>query len=112
MFCAFRDSAVENQLWIGLHDREHFDDETDTCSCLFAPSQTECDQCRQRFVWVDETPVSDDFAPWEGTEPSSGDKCVRLTDSDTNKRWSGSPCSTKIDYVCSRGTFNFLMLST
>ena len=56
--CVFRDSEVENQLWIGLHDQEHFDDETNTCTCFFPPSQTDCERCRDRFVWVDETPVN------------------------------------------------------
>ena len=96
----FRDSEVANQLWIGLHDREYFNDETDTCTCFLAPSQSACNRCRDRFVWVDETAVNEDFAPWVGTEPSSGEKCVRFTDSDTNQRWSGSPCSTEMDYVC------------
>ena len=103
-FCSFRDLEIENQLWIGLYDQEYFHDEENTCSCvILSGSQTECDRCRERFVWVDETPVNEDFAPWLGSEPSLGEKCVRLTDSDTNQRWSGSPCSTKFDYVCSKG---------
>ena len=100
----FRGDEFVDQLSIGLHDREHFYDETNTCTCYFAPSQTECDRCRQRFVWVDETPVNVDFAPWDGLAPQSGEKCVRLTNSDTNQQWAGSPCLTEIDYVCSKGT--------
>ena len=87
---------------------QHFDDDTDTCTCLLTPSQVDCDLCRERFVWVDGTPVNGYFAPWSGSEPGSGEKCVRLTDSDINQRWSGSPCSTELDYACLKGTNDIL----
>ena len=94
----FRGDAAADQLWIGLHDRDH----ESTCSCLFVTLR-ECAECRDRFVWVDETPVDEDYAPWSGSEPGTGEKCVRLTYRDTNQRWAASPCSIEIDYVCSKG---------
>ena len=97
-----RGTLVTDQLWIGLYDRDHIDEETDPYTCAFA-SPSGCERCRNRFVWVDETPVNEEFTPWTPSEPGYGEKCIRLTDSETNQRWSGSPCSNEIDYVCSKG---------
>ena len=93
---------MANNLWIGLHDREQFEDSSDTCTCSSVQPNV-CEVCRDRFVWVDETPINKDFAPWSESEPGSGEKCVRLTDNNTNNQWAAAPCSTKIDYVCARG---------
>ena len=99
-----RDSEITNQLWIGLYDKEHFYDETQTCTCSLVEPNA-CRECRNRFVWVDGTSENEDFALWSGSEPQFGEKCGRLTNGATNQRWSGSPCSTEIDYVCSRGIY-------
>ena len=91
-------------MWIGLYDRDHFTDtdESSNCRCGFGVDPSDCQDCRDRFVWIDGTPVSDHFAPWNDNEPQSGERCVRMTD-DTVEQWRGYSCSSAIDFVCSRG---------
>ena len=93
-----------DQLWIGLYDRDYFSDtdESNYCHCGFDVGSTECRECRDRFVWIDGTPVNNDFAPWNDNEPQLEERCVRMTDDDL-EQWRGLTCSIQIDYVCSRG---------
>ena len=103
----FRGSETSSHLWIGLQDV----DGDGQCTCSLAPYR-ECIECRVRFTWIDETPVNEQFSAWQGSEPGRGEKCVRLTNRRTftidNKDliplWSGSNCSTSINYACSEGS--------
>ena len=72
---------------------------------MFVP-QSECDECRERFTWIDGTPVDDQFSVWAGSEPGTGEKCVRMTNRTSSEQmplWAGSDCSTEINYACSKG---------
>ena len=73
---------------------------------MFVARQRDCNECRERFTWIDGTPVNEQFPAWQGSEPGGGDKCIRMTDRVDFAQlplWAGSPCTEEINYACSRG---------
>ena len=104
MFYIYSGFEVFDQLWIGLYDRKYFNetDESSNCECDGFDEPGDCKDCRDRFVWIDETPISD-FELWHNSEPDFGERCVRLANENNLLIWRGILCSEPLDYVCSRG---------
>ena len=93
---------------MGFYDRDHFNDtdSSSNCACGLGFEPGACGDCRNRFVWIDGTPLSD-FAPWHNSEPDLGERCVRLAKGNNDEvLWRGISCSEQLDYVCSRGNIN------
>lgn len=85
------DSA--DQLWIGLRGSE-------SCTCFLRDPSIECNQCRDQFMWEDETNLNENVLPWTFNEPRTNERCVRITNTG---ELNGTPCNLQLDYVCFRG---------
>ena len=93
VFC--RGEETTDQLYIGLRDRSS----NDVCRSCFDGLTPECIVCRNRYTWVDNTPLTG-FSPWDAGEPNINGQCVSLT---ADGKWNGVRCDTELDYVCYRG---------
>ena len=92
------DDPVGN-LWIGLFNEEQF---ANAAACRVDTgdyTETEITQCRNNFVWVDGSGITN-FQPWRFQEPNTeNDKCVRLE----RNQWAASPCDLELGYICRGG---------
>ena len=86
--------------------------EENSCGCADEETIIECEMCRAKFVWVDESlPVADFWIPSNSLEdPTSGERCVRLRHPFFGQNaWSGEVCGAPLTYICKAGTFWWLI---
>ena len=97
-------SNILHQLWIGLYDRDHFNDTdaSSNCECGLNAEPGDCKDCRNRFKWIDGTQINN-FSLWSNSEPYLGERCVRLSDENNKLLWRSAFCYQQLGYICSRG---------
>ena len=85
----------EEGRWIGLHNT------VGSCGCGNQHTSSTCLECRSRFTWMDGADATA-YESWTaGSEPDSGEACVRLRRTGT---WWGNQChSGLLKFICKYG---------
>ena len=103
LFHDFRDTMNDDDpvdhLWIGLFNEQQFESAESCRVDVGTPDESEINQCRNRFVWVDGS-ARTSFQPWRSQEPNTvQDRCIRLEQT----RWAASPCDIGLGFICRKG---------
>ena len=81
--------------WIGLW----IDDRLFNCNC--ANDGRICDECRGRWIWLDNWPMSNGLYQnkWNNRDPDGNLNCGVLY----NAEWCDRKCDDKYNFICKKG---------